>query len=139
MIRKVFLLSMLIVVWSWACRHDVSAQDRTEPADSDISACVQEKSEQDRLITEAIEKQYNIRRIEISGNSSIRHREFTKRMATNFNEGDIFTREALEKSVKRISKMKAIYPISMKDLEVRLDPEYKDVDFLICVKQRPRK
>ncbi len=53
--------------------------------------CGQAKSVQDPLIDEAERKQINIRRVEIRGNTSIRHREFVKRLR-QLNEGDIFTR-----------------------------------------------
>jgi Surface antigen variable number repeat len=134
-----FLLSTLMAVCFWASCYEVPAQKTTESGDIDISPCGQQKAEQDRLISEAIEKQYNIRRIEISGNTSIRHREFTKRMESNFSEGDIFTLEALEKSIKRISKMKLIYPITLKNVKIFLDPKYVNVDFVICVVQKPNR
>jgi hypothetical protein len=98
--------------------------------------CEQDNDERNRLIKEAESNQYNIRRIYISGNSSIRHREFVKRMADYFNEGDIFTKKALEKTVKNFSEMKSIYPINLENVEIRLNEQFKEIDFVFCVRQR---
>ena len=77
--------------------------------------------------------------VEISGNTYTRGREFWKRMSAGLNEGDIFTRRALEETVRRISKMKSIYPISMENVLVRLNRTTEQIDVLFCVTQKPKK
>jgi outer membrane protein assembly factor BamA len=138
LLRIIFTLCGLFFV---AGLGSVSAQiAQTESATvQNLNACEQDKDERNRLIKKAESNQYNIRRIEISGNTSIRHREFVKRMADYFNEGDIFTTKALEKTVKNFAKMKTIYPINMDNVEIRLSEELKDIDFVFCVKQRPKR
>ena len=111
-------------------------QSLSQPNDH---ACGQAKTEQDPLVVEAARDQYIYRRIEIVGNTYTRYREFRRRFANFFNEGDIFTKKALEDSVRRVSKMKTIYPIRMENIEIRLDRENKVVDIVFCVKQRPKK
>jgi len=59
-------------------------------------------------------------------------------MLPEFNEGYVFKRSALEESIKRISKMNSIYPITMDNVEVILNKEKKFIDVWINVKQRPR-
>ena len=48
-------------------------------------------------------------------------------------------RRFLEESVERISKMKTIHPISMDNIEVRLDRDKKEINFDICVTQKPKR
>jgi outer membrane protein assembly factor BamA len=89
------------------------------------------------LITEAEAAEFNVRRIEISGSTDIRYRTFSRKMALN--EGDIFTSENLLKSVRGISRINAIKPITIDDVEIRLDRQNRDIDFVFCVIQRKKK
>jgi outer membrane protein assembly factor BamA len=89
-------------------------------------------------VDEAERKQFNVRRVEIAGSTYTRDRAFRKRMVVGMTEGDIFTRAALERSVRNIGKMKEVYPITLQDVEVRLNREDKVIDVVICVIQKPR-
>ena len=104
----------------------------------DESPCAQTKDVRNPLIDEAERNEFNTLRVEISGNTYTRGREFWKRMSAGLNEGDIFTRRALEETVRRISKMKSIYPISMENVLVRLNRTTEQIDILFCVIQKPR-
>lgn len=53
-----------------------------------------------------------------------------------FTEGDIFFKELLEKSIKKINKSFEIYPISLKNVWIRLDKSNKDLYLMFCVKER---
>lgn len=99
--------------------------------------CSQDKAEKLQLIKEAKSNQYRIRRIEMVGNNTTRHRVFVKRMA--FVEGDLFTEELLEKTIKNLSKLKVIYPIGLENVEVHLDNQTKDVDLVFCVVEKKKK
>ena len=103
------------------------------------SGCRQPTLERDAIIKEAERGQYHIHWIYIVGNTYTRFRDFRRKMADEFNEGYIFERRFLEESVKRISKMKTIYPISMDNIEVRLDRDKKEINFDICVTQKPKR
>lgn len=139
MTNMAYVFSVFVVALLLVCPFEIVAQDRNKTDEGWIIPCEQGKSELDKIISEAIEKQYYVRRIEIAGNPHIAHREFLKRMAKGFNERDIFTRKALEKTVRKISKLRAIYPISMNDVWIDLDRENEAVDFIFCVKERPIK
>lgn len=91
------------------------------------------------LIDEAEREQFNTRRVEISGSTYTRDREFRKRMVNGMSEGDIFTRAALEKSVRQVSRIRSIYDITMENIEIRLDREDRSIDIVFCVKQKPRR
>lgn len=134
-VKKVFLAMVVFLLSA----NIVSGQSNETSGLRDESPCAQTKDVRDRLIDEAERNEFNTLRVEISGNSYTRGREFWKRMAAGLNEGDIFTRRALEESVRRISKMKSIYPISMDNVSVRLNRTTEQIDILFCVEQKPKK
>ncbi len=99
--------------------------------------CGQTREERVPLINEAFTSVFTVRRVSFAGNTYTRDRDFRERKRT-LNEGDIFTPEALETSVKRLSKMRSIRPIRMDDIEVTLDRPRKDIDITFCIRQRPK-
>jgi hypothetical protein len=101
--------------------------------------CGQVKEVRDPLIDEADRNHFNTRYVEIAGSTYTRDREFRKRMVDGMSEGDIFSRKALEVSVKKVAKMRSIYPITMNNVEIRLDRENRIIDIVICVKQKPKR
>lgn len=125
-ILSLFLLFLLASI-------SVLAQTTTSNS-RQTNLCFVDKEENLRLIQEAESNQYRVRRIEMVGNISTRHRVFVKKMA--FVEGDIFTGQLLEKSIKNLSKLKVIYPIGLENVEIRLDSKMKDVDLVFCVEER---
>jgi hypothetical protein len=98
-------------------------------------ACGQSESRVRSLSEEAEANAFTIRRVEIAGNKTIRHNEFVKRLG-QLNEGNIFTRRALFRAIKRVSKIDRIKPIALDDFELRLVRDSKSVDILICVDER---
>ncbi len=130
---QAILLAILAVFGSQAALGQVA----DEAAEKKF--CGHAKEIRDTLIKEATETPFTTRRVEISGNTYTRDRDFRQRMVAGMNEGDIFTLTALEKTLKRISKMKSIYPITMDNIEVRTNREYKEIHIVFCVEQRERK
>lgn len=117
----------------------VTAQQSNQPLAEDNPKCGQPLEISGPLIDEAERKEFNTKWVEIAGNTYTRWREFGRRMAPGMNEGDIFTRAGLEASIKKISKMKTIYPISKENIEIRLDRADGTIDIVFCVKQKPKK
>jgi hypothetical protein len=101
-------------------------------------SCGYAKRVLDPLVEEADRGQFNTRRVEIAGSTYTRDRKFRKRMAPGMNEGDIFTQGSLQKTVRSIARMKVIYPITMDNIEVRLNRPERIIDVVICVTQKPR-
>jgi hypothetical protein len=98
--------------------------------------CSQSAADQDPLLREAIANQYWVRRVEFSGNQYTSDRELRRKIMLE--EGDVFTRENLVKSLKSVSKLKRIiYPVKLSDVIVRLDRAEKIIDMTICLKERP--
>ncbi len=133
---KTFNLLSLLGLSFWGLVFlfsDSAFADETNP-------CSQNKAEKLQLLKKAEENEYNIKRIEISGNTYTRYRTFRGHWEKNFNEGDIFTQEALLKSIKGINKIKSIKPISLDNIEVRLEENdnrgWNSINFVICVEQK---
>src|SRR5215218_1659575 len=72
----------------------------SQPKPKPNHGCGQTPPSQAGLIAEAENEKLVIRRVEISGNSSIRHREFVKRLGS-LQEGNIFSRASLEVAVRK--------------------------------------
>ncbi len=138
MIRKLLIVAFVV---SGTLITGTLSYSRTDSSKEDAqeTGCRQPGDERDALIEEAELDQYHIHKIYIVGNTYTRYRDFRKNMADEFNEGYIFRRSLLEESVKKISKMKTIYSISMDNINVRLDRDQKEINFEICVKQKPKR
>ncbi len=131
-----FCLASCLILLSFPA---TSRAQITSESNEDQYKCGQTIEILEPLIQEAEQGRFTLRRIETSGNERTRHREFTKRLAPDFNEGFLFTRRSLEKALVRVSKIRSIYPIKLENIEMRLLREHKKVDLMLCVKERPRK
>jgi hypothetical protein len=124
---------LLIVLGSLLSFAQTEISEETKP-------CSQNSAEKMQLIKKAEENQYNIRHIYLVGNTYTRHRTFRKYMAEEFNEGYIFSQKNLMKSIVGINKLKTIKPISLDNIEVRLEKDsvrnLNVIDFDICVEQK---
>jgi outer membrane protein assembly factor BamA len=129
--------TLLIMVCAASCLVTAASATREEglpnPIKSNQSAQLakprQTNAERSQLIAEAEKNQYWVRRVEFVGNEHIR--DHTVRRRFHQQEGDVFTRQDLEKGLKSLSSVKLIYPVTINDVEVRLDREEKLIDFTI--------
>lgn len=99
--------------------------------------CNQSTSEQNSLMTRAEKENFTVRRVEFLGLTHTPDQIVRNRM-TFINEGDVFSRKKLARSLQNMSKLKrTIYPVALKDVVLELkDP--KVVDMLICFRERRR-
>jgi len=100
--------------------------------------CDQSSGEQKSIITEAESQKFTVRRVEFLGLTYTRDQVVRDRMTPLVNEGDLFSQMNLVKSLQRMSKLRAIYPLKMKDVFLRVDRTNQEVDMTICFKQRQR-
>ncbi len=126
----------LLLFFCFGTIESVRSQSLPEEEAYEFDPCGHSADIRDPIIEEAERSEFNVRFVSIVGNTYTRYREFGKRMYQS--EGDIFTREKLERTVKRISKMRSIYPINMDNIEVRLDRNNGYIDIVFCVKQKPK-
>jgi outer membrane protein assembly factor BamA len=124
---------LIFVLATFCVPLAVSAQS----AEPELKPCSQDAVERQNLITEAEAAEFNVRRIEIAGATYSRYRVFSRKMAIN--EGDIFTIENLEKTIDGMNRLDVINSITIEDVEVRLDRQNRDIDFVFCVVQKEKK
>jgi hypothetical protein len=88
-----------------------------------------------QLMDEGEQSNYKIRRVEFSGNEHIRDK--TLRRGFLQQEGDVFSRKALDRSLRNFRSRGLVYPLTLNDVEVRLDREEKLIDFTIYFSELP--
>jgi outer membrane protein assembly factor BamA len=105
---------------------------------SDEKVTRQQKSEVLLLVEKAEQNQYRVSHIYFSGNIEIRDRVLRRKVNTRLNEGDIFTRQNLYQSLKKLSELKVIYAVRFEDVEVSLDEENRNIDLTVTVREKRR-
>ena len=90
-----------------------------------------------RLMDDAERAGYTVRRVEFTGNEHIRDQVLRKQFVQQ--EGDVFSRKLLDQSLKNFSRVRAIYPVTIEDVEARLDREQKLIDLTIHFRERRRR
>ncbi len=90
--------------------------------------------ERESLLREAIANRYTVRRVEFSGNETTRDNVLRRRIFLQ--EGDIFTRHNLQRSIVNVRKLKIIYPVRLNDVFVRLDRTDRLIDLTIRFRER---
>ena len=102
------------------------------------AACAQPSAERDDLMNEAQRNQFTVRRVEFLGLTYTRDTLVRGRMGPVMNEGDLFTRQRLLRSLRRVNTLKRIYPVRLRHVEVRLDRPERLIDMTICFTERRR-
>jgi hypothetical protein len=92
---------------------------------------------QSQLMAEAERDRYSVRRVEFLGNEHIRDNIIRRRMLQN--EGDVFRRDLLEQSLRSVSKIKQLQPVTINDVEVHLNRDEKTADFTIFFDERTKR
>lgn len=101
--------------------------------------CSQPPHEQQAMIREAETDRYTTRRVEFLGNKWVRDTVLRRRITIGLQEGDLFTRHNLVRSLRNVSKVKQIYPVNIRNVELRLNQSEKTVDMTICFKVRQKR
>ena len=123
---------ILLILLVFCCSLTVFGQQENP------KPCSQSTAERNSLMDEAQRDQFTVRRLEFMGTAHTRDTVLRRRM-TLLNEGEIFTREKLLTSLRRVSTVKQIYPVGIKNVEVRLERTERLVDMMICFTERPRR
>ena len=128
---------LLITLVALTAVNSVYCQKKADPLAKIENPCDQETDIKNDLIDTAEREYFNTSRVEIVGNTKTWGMKFFRRMANGMNEGDIFKRKSLEKSIRSLSKMKQIFPISIDNVKVYLYPSKKVINFTFCVEEKP--
>lgn len=98
--------------------------------------CFQSAADRNNLMDEAERNQFTVRRVEFLGLAYTRDNVVRRRTSPGMNEGDLFTRQNLLRSLRRMSTLKRLYPVRLKNVELRLDRADRLVDMTICFTER---
>jgi hypothetical protein len=126
MIIAFLLVATLNVPWC------ASAQNQTrEP-------CGQTTAEQSPWLHEAIDQRYTLRRVEFIGNVTISDDDLRRRVVLR--EGDLFSQRNLARTLVSLNKLGTLYPLTMRNVVVRVDRTEKLIDMTFCIRERhPRR
>lgn len=90
------------------------------------------------LIEKAEQNQYNVKYVELCCPEKVRGRVLFGKINRFINEGDIFTRQNLYQSLTALSKLKAIYPVSIENVDVKLDEEQRIINITYNIRERKK-
>ena len=122
MIIVVLLFATLNVPWC------ASAQNQTR------ETCGQTTAEQSPSLREAIDRRFTLRRVEFIGNETISDQELRRRVVLR--EGDLFSQRNLARTLVSLNRLTKLYPLTMRNVIVRLDRTEKLVDLTFCIRER---
>jgi outer membrane protein assembly factor BamA len=130
-IALVTLLSILCHV------APVTKSDRASPAREPLIVNHrQKKSNLEELMKEAEAGEYTIRRVEFC--CYLRTHVYMLTRKSLLVEGELFKRGVLVRGLKNLSSLKSVRPVTLRDVEVRLDKEHKEMDCVINLQERRR-
>ena len=96
--------------------------------------CGQTKAEQTPSLREANNRRYTLRRVEFIGNETISDQDLRRRVVLR--EGDLFSQRNLARTLVSLKRLRKLYPLTIRDVIVRLDRSEKLVDLTLCVHER---
>lgn len=108
----------------------LNGQDQTRKE----AVCTQSEAAQNTIFEETEKQAYTFRRTEFVGAEDIRRRNLYRRLP--FNEGDIFTRELLVKSLVALNRYRALNPVKMKDVKIEINRADRTVDLWFCISEK---
>ncbi|MGH9875393.1 MAG: POTRA domain-containing protein [Pyrinomonadaceae bacterium] len=129
--------SLILVIFPAASQQQSAGQTGQESQPAPFR-CAQPISEQNVIIREAEREHYTTRRVQFIGNTYTRDMVLRRRIIIGLQEGELFTRRNLVRSLRNVSRLKIIYPVSQKDIEMQLNRSEKTVDMIICFKEREK-
>ena len=100
--------------------------------------CNQSTTERNALMSEAERNTFTVRRVEFIGLTYTHDQIVRDRMTPLVQEGDIFSRDKLVKSLQNMSRLRTINPLRLRDVVIQLNESEKLVDMIICFKQKAR-
>lgn len=85
-------------------------------------------------LREVVNQRYTLRRVEFIGNETISDNDL--RHSVVLREGDLFSQRNFAKTLVSLNKLGTLYPLTMRNVIVRLDRTEKLVDMTFCVRER---
>ena len=85
-------------------------------------------------LREVVNQRYTLRRVEFIGNETISDNDL--RHIVLLREGDLFSERNFEKTLVSLNRLRTLYPVTMRNVMVRMDRAEKTVDMTFCVRER---
>lgn len=89
-----------------------------------------------QVMNEAESSGYTVRRVEFTGNQRLRDNLLRNQFVQK--EGNVFSRKLLDQSLQNFNRLGSVYPVTMAEVEARLDPGGKMIDLTIYFRERRR-
>jgi hypothetical protein len=89
------------------------------------------------VLREAETNGYTMRRVEFSGNEHIRDNVLRKQFVQG--EGDLLSLKLLDQGLKNFNSLGSLYPVTLNDVEARLDRDEKLIDLTVYFRERRRR
>ena len=96
--------------------------------------CSQPAAERAELMRAAEKEKYAVARVEFIGNEHIR--DWVLRRRVLLNEGDLFRKSRLLRSLDNLNRLRTIKPVRLAQVVIRLDKGNKSVNISICFRER---
>ncbi len=94
--------------------------------------------DRETLMKQAQDRQFTLRRVTFVGLTYTPDEKMRSQMR-DFNEGDIFSRAKLIKTLRKMNRFRSdIYPVRLTDLKLELNEDDKTVDMTICFRPKRR-
>ncbi|HEU4506762.1 MAG TPA: POTRA domain-containing protein [Pyrinomonadaceae bacterium] len=98
--------------------------------------CSQPAQEREAIIREAEKNRYTTRRVEFVGHRYTGDQVLRRTLKNGLQEGDLFTRRNLVRNLRNLSRVKQLYPVNMRDVELSLNRPDQTIDMTICLRER---
>lgn len=132
------LVGLFVTPLSWS-GVQLSRRSTWHPASwnqENQTACAQPAAERAAILRKAQTEKYSLRRLEFIGNADTN--DLTLRRRIMLKEGNIFDRALLIKSLKNVSKLRAIHPVRLSDVLAHVNDQEKTIDVVICFREKKR-
>jgi len=132
-----------VIIWFTLCNlcvlgAPVVSEVLRKPSRHTASAGVSSESQlRTMLFGYAEQHQFTVRRVEFIGNTYTRDRTLRIQM-DELNEGNVFTIAALNRCLVRLSKVRNINNVTVKDVDIRLNHLYGILDLTITLTDTSR-
>jgi hypothetical protein len=134
---RFFIVVLFSWLGSWAALHITSKALVAQSIGRGRVNCTRLAADQRSLIHEAEKGRFTLRRMELIGNVSTPDDLLHSRIASRMEVGNLFTRHDLMASLRNVSRLKTIYPVTMKNIVIELNQAEQTLDLRICIKERP--
>jgi outer membrane protein assembly factor BamA len=128
------VIALTVLALQIEARDFFAQQTKNQETPVFSDACSQSESERTANLEEAEKGGYAIGQVGFLGNHATRDSVLRRRILLE--EAEPLTRAKIEESLKRLSKLKMVYPLRFANVEIQLDRANKIAQLTICVTEK---